>query len=253
MSSTVIIDFNNADDIGGRGGANNGTIDTYLTAAGTASIIDGGSFGIDESGDASFQTVSTDFIEVDGFFFPKGDTNTLTLDLVSGLTSTLANAHFENLMVTKFQIPESTPTAGQVLSSSDGLGTMSWASIEGVSVGGNVTFASVNVDNITVSGTTTTTHLSVTSDERLKREIVQLKSEVSKVMSLTPVQYEFKNQPGLKRTGFIAQNVAKEMPTAVNKRPDGHLSLDPVAILSHLVSAVKSIESRLCALEKCAK
>jgi len=63
------------------------------------------------------------------------------------------------------------------------------------------------------------------SDERLKENIVSLPSQLSNIMSLRPVEFDYKNGSG-HQIGFIAQEVAKIYPDLVSAdEKTGYLSL----------------------------
>jgi len=56
---------------------------------------------------------------------------------------------------------------------------------------------------------------SCSSDQRLKQNILPLDSALAALLKLNPVTFEFKNQPGQRRVGLIAQQVEEAMPQLV--------------------------------------
>lgn len=87
------------------------------------------------------------------------------------------------------------------------------------------------------------------SDERMKYDIrdVPEKAALSRVRALRPVRFAFKGGPGTGTNfqGFLAQDVQKYIPEAVERiiTADGEetLALQPMAIISALVSAVQEL------------
>lgn len=101
---------------------------------------------------------------------------------------------------------------------------------------------------------------SVTSDIRIKQNIRPIGSPLSKINSLKPYHYEYKNAPHKIVTGFIAQDFEKVFPGHVSECdppdefkkfiPDGEKlkSLD-VNIVPYLVAAIQELTARLEAIE----
>jgi len=55
----------------------------------------------------------------------------------------------------------------------------------------------------------------ITSDERLKQNIVDYSNGLSQVLGLRPRYFEYKKEPGRKLAGFISQEVQTVMPEAI--------------------------------------
>ena len=55
----------------------------------------------------------------------------------------------------------------------------------------------------------------ITSDERLKQNIVDYSNGLSQVLGLRPRYFEYKKEPGRKMAGFISQEVQTVMPEAI--------------------------------------
>jgi hypothetical protein len=62
---------------------------------------------------------------------------------------------------------------------------------------------------------TSTTITPITSDERLKQNIVDYSNGLSQVLGLRPRYFEYKKEPGRKLAGFISQEVQTVMPEAI--------------------------------------
>jgi hypothetical protein len=65
------------------------------------------------------------------------------------------------------------------------------------------------------------------SDRRLKENIVDLPSQLSKIMALRPVEFDYiESEGGGHQTGFIAQEIQEVYPDTVSERvPDGMLTV----------------------------
>jgi hypothetical protein len=62
---------------------------------------------------------------------------------------------------------------------------------------------------------TSATITPITSDERLKQNIVDYSNGLSQVLGLRPRYFEYKKEPGRKLAGFISQEVQTVMPEAI--------------------------------------
>ena len=118
-------------------------------------------------------------------------------------------------------------------------------------VTGSSSFGTVNVVNLTVSGTFTNN-----SDKRLKRNIEPLTNSLQTVMQLNPVSYEKKANLTstdylIKENGFIAQDLQKVLPILVNtdKSKDSLLSINYVAIIPILTQAIQEQQKQIEALK----
>lgn len=94
-----------------------------------------------------------------------------------------------------------------------------------------------------------------TSDRRLKMNIVDLKNALEVVNKIEPKNYEFKSAPGIKRTGFIAQELYEIYPEAVSGRPDGDVKNEPMLIdystlTPILVGAIKEQQKQIKELQE---
>jgi hypothetical protein len=90
------------------------------------------------------------------------------------------------------------------------------------------------------------------SDIRLKKDIFPLPSSLSKIMTLRPVTYYWKN-PGWgakKQIGFIAQEVQKTYPELVDKDKSGRLSVNYAAFVSPIVKSIQEQQQEIDALKK---
>lgn len=67
--------------------------------------------------------------------------------------------------------------------------------------------------------------LQLSSDVRLKSNIVSLGATLSKLMSIDGKSYTFKNS-GQKRIGVLAQDIQEQFPDLVKERQDGMLTVN---------------------------
>jgi hypothetical protein len=88
------------------------------------------------------------------------------------------------------------------------------------------------------------------SDRRLKKNIKKLSNPMDTLRQLRGVNFDWKKGKGPegRRAGVIAQEVTEHFPEATAGSPDAH-GVDSLAMLGLLVEAVKSIDTRLDALE----
>jgi hypothetical protein len=64
----------------------------------------------------------------------------------------------------------------------------------------------------------------ILSDERAKTNIKRLDEEAMPGVQFA--EFEYRHDPGVKRVGVIAQDVARVRPELVTTRPDGYLAVD---------------------------
>lgn len=92
-----------------------------------------------------------------------------------------------------------------------------------------------------------------TSDERLKQNIINTKITGKDIISKLKVRdFEWKNKPGRKVTGFIAQEVMKIYPDAVgDPNPDNSMySLSKTSLIPPIIKYIQELETRITELEK---
>src|SRR5205085_9700358 len=85
-----------------------------------------------------------------------------------------------------------------------------------------------------------------TSDERFKKNITPITSPLQKLLQLKGVEYEMdaaafpkNNFPPGRQIGFLAQNVEKVIPEAVNEK-DGYKGVDYARLVQLLVESIKA-------------
>ena len=94
------------------------------------------------------------------------------------------------------------------------------------------------------------------SDSRLKENIVDLPSQLSNIMALRPVEFDYKASKG-HQIGFIAQEVQEIYPDLISQNADGYLSLSGLdKNASRLIKAIQELKAivdaqavRIAALE----
>ncbi len=88
-----------------------------------------------------------------------------------------------------------------------------------------------------------------TSDARLKTAIETIPHPIEKVQGLRGVQFQWKDG-GQKDMGFIAQEVLKVAPEAVDKGPEGYYTLKQSELTAIFVEAMKAQQKELEELQK---
>ena len=92
------------------------------------------------------------------------------------------------------------------------------------------------------------------SDSRLKENIVDLQPQLSNIMALRPVEFDYiESEGGGHQTGFIAQEMETIFPDAVGERSDGMKTITGwnkteailVKALQEAVAKINSLEARL--------
>ena len=82
-----------------------------------------------------------------------------------------------------------------------------------------------------------------TSDARLKENIVDLPSQLSNIMALRPVEFDYKASKG-HQIGFIAQEVQEIYPDLISENADGYLSLSGLdKNSSRLIKAIQELKA----------
>jgi len=94
---------------------------------------------------------------------------------------------------------------------------------------------------------------SSSSDQRIKRDIVDVEPSLEKLMKINPVYYNYKkDSPDTKpRVGFIAQNVQPQFPVAVSKGSyneeiqDNVLGLAPTELIPYMVKSIQEQQKQI--------
>jgi hypothetical protein len=83
------------------------------------------------------------------------------------------------------------------------------------------------------------------SDRRLKENIVDLPSQLSKIMALRPVEFDYiESEGGGHQTGFIAQEMQEIYPDSVGEREDGMLTISGWSKTeARLVKAIQELKA----------
>ena len=108
---------------------------------------------------------------------------------------------------------------------------------------------------ITANGASAATFTS-SSDARLKENIVDLPPQLSNILALKPVEFDYKDGSG-HQIGFIAQDLQEVYPDCVSEGPDGMLQIGGwsktearlVKALQEAMARIESLEAKVAALE----
>lgn len=87
------------------------------------------------------------------------------------------------------------------------------------------------------------------SDERLKTNIKPLE-QTGNICKVEVKEFEFKDKPGVKQIGVIAQDLQKEFPDLVQENDDGYLSIKESKLVYLLLNEIKELKQRIELLEK---
>jgi hypothetical protein len=132
-------------------------------------------------------------------------------------------------------------------SSNIGIGTSTSLSAR-VNVSGTVKFSSYSSAGANLI-TDLQGNLFISSDERLKNVQGEFSKGLAELKNIKPVYYKWNELSGLDKeniyTGFIAQNVAENIPEAVSVGGNGYLSLADRPIIASLINAVKELSDNL--------
>ncbi len=91
---------------------------------------------------------------------------------------------------------------------------------------------------------------SSTSDIRLKTNIEPIPNALEKVRKLRGVTFEWKDQPGKREMGFIAQEVLPVLPEVIEKDPKGYYAMKQAEITAVLIEAAKEQQKQIDVLQK---
>ena len=102
-----------------------------------------------------------------------------------------------------------------------------------------------------ITSTASVTSYNVTSDKRLKENIVDADSASTLIDSLQVRKYDWKADGSHQRYGFIAQELATVAPEAVHQpvNPDDMMAVDYSKLVPMLVKEIQSLRQRCLALE----
>ena len=96
-----------------------------------------------------------------------------------------------------------------------------------------------NLGNVTIQGTATATNFILSSDKTLKDNIEEIDA---KHIDVKWKNFELKSEPGIKRSGVIAQELEKTNPEFVRTDKEG---LKSVAYIDLLITKIAELEARL--------
>lgn len=99
-----------------------------------------------------------------------------------------------------------------------------------------------------VSGDVTATDFNISSDRRLKDNILDLENAPAIVQALRPVRFAWKRN-GQADIGFIAQEVQAIIPEAVKAHTDGFLRLSPDKVIPYLVATVQHLQAEIAEMK----
>jgi hypothetical protein len=102
--------------------------------------------------------------------------------------------------------------------------------------------------SITANGASQAT-FTTWSDVRLKENITNLPSQLSNIMALRPVEFDYKNGSG-HQIGFIAQEVQEIYPDIVGENAEGYLTISGLSKMeSRLIKAIQELQAQITELK----
>jgi hypothetical protein len=114
----------------------------------------------------------------------------------------------------------------------------------------NDTASSLTITGGTSGQVTFTGYITVSSDERLKKNIVKIDDALTKVNALNGYTYTKEGRPD-REMGVIAQEVIKVAPELVSENEnDGMLSVSYPNMVALLIEAIKEQSTKIAALEE---
>ena len=134
------------------------------------------------------------------------------------------------------------------------IGSTSLETLATVNMGNLKVKGGIQLDNITMeNGIITCIGVTTISDRRKKTNISPITNALDLACSLEGVTYEWKDKKiygSAPRYGFIAQDVEKVIPNAVNTDSDGNKSVNYTDVVPILINAVKTLTEKVVSLEE---
>jgi hypothetical protein len=118
-------------------------------------------------------------------------------------------------------------------------------------------FHAWNNERLAVFGTIWANGTTYASDERFKKNIKSISNPIEKLLQINGVEYEMNTDkfPSMnfqsdRQMGFLAQNVEKVVPEAVNENEDGYKGVDYARLVPLLLESIKEQQKQIELLEK---
>ena len=199
---------------------------------------------------ASFRPTSST-VPTNGLFLPT--TNTIAF-----ATNSAEVARFDSTG-TLFVGATSSPQTSKVFFTQTAVGGYTLG-INAVSNSGTyylVNLFAANTQTGTISSNGTTTVYGVTSDRRLKENIVPFTNGLAVISSLKPSEFNYKSNKNNIYQGFIADELQNVVPNAVIGNPDAvdeignpmYQSIDSSFLVPHLVAAIQEQQTQIDKLQ----
>ena len=189
-------------------------------------------------------------VDVDGNVIevgPEGILGTQTDSVIYRHNGTLTDERYMTMSTYDLHFVEGTDTT---IITSDGRMAIGRGSV----TQGTGTANDIRLD---VNGDILAIQVHSSSDERFKKDIVQVSNAVEKVQAINGVTYNFRteefanrNFPESKQLGFIAQNVEEVLPEVVKTDAEGFKSIDYAKLTALLNEAIKEQQKEIDALSK---
>ena len=103
---------------------------------------------------------------------------------------------------------------------------------------------------VTFKKVTATDDICISSDSRLKDNVIKIDDSLSKIEKLRGVSYELKSDPGTVHIGLIAQEVNKVIPEVVQLDDNSkYYGISYQSLVPVLIEAIKELSDRIKKLE----
>jgi len=147
----------------------------------------------------------------------------------------------------KLSVKASANAYAQGIITEQSSGTNYWSMLSTIS--NNLYFGYNNADKGYINSSTGA--YTAISDQRLKKNIVDISYGLSAVMSLRPVSYHMNDQldTDTKSLGFIAQEALSVVPESVSEMMSGMYGMDKQSIIPVLTKAIQELSAKVTALE----
>jgi hypothetical protein len=267
--STAMGIESNASGLGSAAIGNNTTAsNAFSTAMGSytvAKAIGGMSIGIwnDESDNPNTQLLPSDRIfQIGNGSANAGRSNAVTV-LRSGNTGIgILDPAYRLDLAGRMRIRSGgtgSASAGIWLNKIDNSGLLGFVGVDGnndIGIYSNTSGWSFVVDdatgNVTVKGTVKANGVTLTSDERLKKDITPLDEAMPLLEKLNGYQYHWKDASwdASLQTGLLAQEVERVMPELVKTVDKGMKSVNYIGLIPYMLEAAKEQQAVITAQQK---